>query len=89
VSRADWEGSKKQTGQQISEIIADRKFREKLARIEARVGGGPPPLLALAVAQGSLHIGETGWPTQGQIDAEIAKSRERRNKRLAGHNSLE
>lgn len=27
------------TGQELREIIAARKFREKLVRIEARVGG--------------------------------------------------
>jgi hypothetical protein len=70
------------TGQELREIIADRKFREKLARIEARVGEGPPPLLALAAAQSTLHIGEPGYPTQAEIDAEIKRSRERR--KLAG-----
>jgi hypothetical protein len=68
------------SGKEISEIIADRKFREKLARIEARVGEGPPPLLALAAAQGSLTQGYS----LAELDAEIAKSRERRNKRLGG-----
>lgn len=67
------------TGQELREIIAARKFREKLVRIEARVGEGPPPLLALAAAQASL----TGEFTIEELDAEIARCRERRKKRVA------
>lgn len=70
------------TGQQIHDKIAERKDREKQVRIEARVGEGPPPFFALMAAEASL----TGEFTIEELDAEIARCRERRKKKVAINN---
>lgn len=63
-------------GQQIHDIIARRKEREKLVKLETRTGEPPPPLLALAAAKSTL----TGEFTLEELDAEIARSKARRKK---------
>ena len=66
------------TGQELHALIARRKEREALVRQEARTGESLPPMLELMRAEATSHIGEPGWPTQAEIDAEIDRSRARR-----------
>ena len=76
------------SGEELRMIIAARKDKEKQVRIEANAGSQPPPLLALAAAKASLHIGEPGWPTEEQMQEEIARSRARRAGLVSNGNSL-
>lgn len=64
------------SGEELRMIIARRKEREKLVKLETRTGDPPPPLLALAAAKATL----TGEFTLEELDAEIARSKARRKK---------
>ena len=76
------------SGEELRMIIAARKEAQKQVRLEARVGEQLPPLLALAAAKASLHIGEPGWPTEEQMQEEIARSKARRAGLVSNGNSL-
>jgi hypothetical protein len=65
------------TGKQLSELIARRKERQKIAKLEAHVGECEVNLFSSLV---KLHCGEPGWPTEAEIQAEIERSRKRRQK---------
>jgi hypothetical protein len=67
----------KLSGSQLHDLIARRAEERKLVRAETRTGEGPPPLFELAAAQESL----TGEFTLEELDAEIARSRARRQGR--------
>jgi len=62
-------------GKQIQRFIARRAERRKAVHLEARTGEQLPPLLELARIKASL---ESSGITQEEIDAELARSRERR-----------
>lgn len=64
------------TGKEINAIIRERKEKEAAVRLETNAGSlkDLPPLLA----QIKLHVGEPDWPTESEIDAEIARSKARR-----------
>jgi len=64
-----------QTKKEKREHLIARKDREKQVHLEARTGEQLPPLLELARIKASL---ESSGITQEEIDAELARSRERR-----------
>jgi hypothetical protein len=70
------------SNQQLHDLIARRAERRKAVQLEARTGEQLPPLLELARIKDSLN--QPGWPSKADIDAEIARSRERRLRKARG-----